>query len=148
MDARLQQILDNAKHPIAKAILQGLFEDENFKRYMCQRVEPLVARKRAKLGFDMTRECWTWGEDDELEEGVASAIGNFFKHAATQSLATGLGVSASSLHKFGRDLTSRPKRVVTPAKATPQKQTKSVQHTTKPAVASPIPTVMPQDVHS
>src|SRR5262249_25453256 len=37
-------------------------------------------------------------------EGIGSAIGNALKRVATQSIAHGLGVSASGLHKFGSDL--------------------------------------------
>ena len=150
MDPRLQQILDNAKHPISKAILRGLFEDDNFKEYMRQRLEHLVGKKRAKVGYDMTNECWTWGKDDELEEGIASGLMHLVKTTAAKSLATGLGVSPSTIHGFTKHLSSKPKKVAGPLR-TAQKPAKPVH--TKPAGAtlhtSPIyHTVLPHDVHS
>lgn len=155
MDARLQQILDSKKHPISKAILRGLFEDENFKKYMAQRVEQLVCEKRGKLGYDMSNECWTWGEDEQLDEGIGSGLMHLVKTAATRSIGQGLGVSPSIIHGFTKHLTNRPKKVAAPAKAA-AKPRKTKPAGTKPVHTNPAQAsshsvanmVLPSHVHS
>ena len=134
IDARLQQILDNAEHPISKAILRGLFEDDNFKEYMCQRVEHLVCEHRAKLGYDMTNETWTWGEDEELDEG----IGNALMHLVRTTAANALGVRPSTIHGFTKALSNRPKKVAAP-KVSAQKPPKTgSQHNTPQKNVEPV----------
>jgi len=149
INPKLQQILYSKKNPIAKAMLRDLFESDNFKLNMCKRLDKLVTEQRAKLGYDMTTEpgFWTW-DDDALDEGLAGAIGNVFKRMATHSLATGLGVNPSSLHKFGSDLL----HTKTPKAPTMKKVVAKPQHpspSTASLHTSPIyHMVMPSDVHS
>lgn len=204
MKPELQAILDRVKNRIAKAMLQDLFENDNFKLNMCKRLDKFVNEQRAGLGYDMQEHAWIWDEEELNElgsdllnryidkasrqlregnygsgsiksqtqkrmnrangikkansrlnayhtdeysntqnEGLGSAIGNAFKRVATHSLATGLGVSASGLHKFGSDLLhNKTPKAPTMKKVVAPKPTASL-HT------SPIHyTVMPSDVHS
>jgi len=146
IDERLQQIFDSKKNPIAKAILQDLFESDEFRLNMCKRLKQLVSKKRGQLGYNMSEGGWTWN-DDELDEGIGSALMGLVKTAAAKSVATGLGVSPSTIHGFTKALSNGPKKVVAPHKTA----AKSVH--TKPAGASlhtaPIHhMVIPSDVHS
>jgi len=210
MHRRLQQILDNAKHPRAKALLQDLFENDDSKKHMCERLEQIVCEQRVRLGYDMTTEAWIWDEEELNElgtdllnryidkasrqlrkgnygsgtikaqtqkrmnrasgikkansrlntyhtdeysnttnEGIANAIGNALKRVATQSIAHGLGVSASGLHKFGSDLL----HTKTPKAPTMKKVVATKPQHPSPSIASlhtsPIHrTVTPGEVHS
>src|SRR5262249_31932727 len=94
-------------------MLQHLFENDNFKENMIERLKHLLAEQRGKVGFDMQAGeagVWIW-DDEELDEGIFSAAANALKSAATSTIATGLGVSASGLHKFGHDLMAKPKQI-------------------------------------
>src|SRR5262249_3858847 len=90
----------------------------------------------------------TYNNDEHANttsEGIGSAIGNMVKSIATHTVARGLGVSSSGLHKFGHDLLNKPKA---PA---PTKKVVAPKHVqTKPARASWKFThyVTPQDLHS
>src|SRR5215471_7776220 len=138
MDPRLQQIIDEKKHPISKAILRGLFEDDNFKRYMCQRVEQQICEQRAKLGYDMTNEVWTWGEDEELDEGIGNALMHLVRTTAAATAANALGVRPSTIHGFTKALSNRPKKVAAP-KVSAQKPPKTgSQHNTPQKNVEPV----------
>src|SRR5215469_14460076 len=119
MRPELQRILDNTKHLIAKAMLRDLFENDHFKKNMVERLEYKLGQKRAKLGYDMTNECWTWGDDDELEEGIGSALMHLVRATAVRTAASGLGTSPSTINNFTRNLTAKPKHVA--SKFTAQK---------------------------
>jgi len=84
IDARLQQILDNAKHPIAKAMLRDLFENDDFKKHMVERLEPLISEQRAKVGWDGNNQVWTWEEEEELDELDVTTIERYRDRAQSQ----------------------------------------------------------------
>jgi len=84
IDPRLQQIIDEKKNPISRAILQGLFEGTNFQKYICQRLEDLVCKKRAGLGYDGNAQVWTWDEDEELDEVDVTTIERYRDRAQSQ----------------------------------------------------------------
>jgi hypothetical protein len=153
---RLQQILDNTKHPRAKALLQDLFENDEFKKNMCERLKQLVTEQRARIGYDMqagTSGAWIW-DDDELDEDLGSALMGLVKTAATTTAANALGVRPSTINNFTKHLTNRPKKYTAPQKpATAGAKPVQTKPAAKPAGASlhtsPIHhVVMLGDVHS
>src|SRR5262249_35744998 len=135
----------------AKALLQDLFENDEFKLNMIRRLKHLLAEQRARVGYNMQAGesgAWTWN-DDELDEGLGSALMGLVRTAATRSLATGIGVSPSTINTFTKHLTNRPKKYAAPQKPTTA-GAKPVH--TKPAGAtlhtSPIHhAVLPSDVY-
>src|SRR5262249_53660034 len=144
---RLQQIINNAAHPRAKALLQDLFENDEFKKNMCERLKQLVTEQRARIGYDMqagTSGAWIW-DDDELDEGLGSALMGLVKTAAATTAANALGVRPSTINNFAKHLTNRPKKAGAPTKAAakPTKPAGAMLHTT------PIHhMVLPSHVHS
>src|SRR5262249_41073960 len=96
-------------------------------------------------------ECWTWGEDDELDEGIGNALMHLVRTTATATAANALGVRPSTVHGFTKALSNRPKRVAAPQKAAKPVHTKPAstpqpQHT---ASATSVANMMlPNHVHS
>jgi hypothetical protein len=106
-----------------------------------KRQNRLTGVKRATSRLD------TFNNDEHANttnEGLGLALDNAFKGAVTRSLATGLGVSASGLHKFGHDLIAKPKKYITPKPAA-QKPAKP-QHT-QPAPTHSSTTWQPVELH-
>jgi hypothetical protein len=83
---RLQKILDNTSHPRAKELLQDLFENDDFKRSMCQRLEQIICEQRARLGYDMQAGAgaWIWDEDEELNELGPDILNRYIDKASRQ----------------------------------------------------------------
>jgi hypothetical protein len=145
IDERLQRILDSKKNPIAKALLRDLFENDDFRKSMCARLEQLLCEQRGRVGYNMQEGGdWTW-QDDELAEGIGSGLMHLVKTAATHTAARALGVRPSTIHGFTKALSNRPKKVAAPAKAAKPVHTKptATLHTS-PSYHM----VMPSDVHS
>src|SRR5262245_58341322 len=109
MKKELQDIIDSKKNPIARDMLEHLFSNDSFKENMCAKLEQLVAKQRAKVGLHMTSEQWVWGDDNELEAGIGSALMHLVRTAAVRTAASGLGTSPSTINKFTRHLTAKPK---------------------------------------
>jgi len=84
MRPELQKILANAKHPIAKAMLRDLFENDEFKMNMCKRLEQLVCEQRARVGYDMEEGGWTWDEDEELTELGPDILNRYIDKSSRQ----------------------------------------------------------------
>jgi hypothetical protein len=64
--------------------LQALFEGTDFQKYICQHLEHIVGKKRAKLGYDMTQECWTWDENEELNELGPDILNRYIDKSSRQ----------------------------------------------------------------
>src|SRR5262249_1768765 len=109
MKPELQQILDNTKHPIAKAMLRDLFENDDFKENMIKGLKQLMAEQRGRIGYDMkagTSGAWIW-DDDELDEGIGSALMHLVRSTVARTAASGLGVSPGTINTFTKHLTAQ-----------------------------------------
>ena len=113
IDPKLQTILDSKK-TIAKAMLQHLFENDNFfNENLIKRLKHLLAERRARVGYDMKAGesgAWIW-DDSELDEGIGSALMHLVRSTVARTAASGLGVSPGTINTFTKHLINRPKQV-------------------------------------
>src|SRR5262245_20668226 len=128
MNLRLQQILDECRSPIARSMLQHLFERDDFAENMRQRLEEKICEQRSRIGFDGDAQTWTdiedviangdqWDEDEDLSEldqttiesqlrrGTYASKSDSIKTATKkrQNRLTGVKRASSRLNTFHHD---------------------------------------------
>jgi hypothetical protein len=181
MHERLKQIVQNTEHPVARAILEAIFEVRDAKQELYANARDKIIEQKNKIWFDGEACDWVEfgddlaelsaelldryhqkasgqlrrgtyakrtdniktqtrkrvnrlhgvkkasgtlnqyntdeynvGEEEEQSEGVFSAVGNFAANAVRNTIAHGLGVSSSDLHRFATDLMKKNPKLPKP----------------------------------
>ena len=136
------ELLDRYHQKASAQLRRGTYAkpSDNIKTRTRKPIHRYRGVKRANSGLNSyNTDEFNVGEEEEQSEAIGSAIGNFAASAVTSTVAHGLGVSSSDLHRFTTDLMKKNPKLPKPtASTTKTKHVKppAPQHKSQTASAS------------